>query len=65
MPTAEVKVLNDTIVAIDTVIQEASEKAKSPWQQMLSDTVEGLKKNAVSTAASGLSTVGGLLNNAL
>ena len=65
MPTANVKVLNDTIVAIDTVIQEASEKAKSPWQQMLSNAVEGLKKNAVSTAASGLSSAGGLLNNAL
>lgn len=65
MPTEEVKVLNDTIVAIDTVIQEASEKAKSPWQQMLSNTVEGLKKNVVSTAASGLSSAGALLNNTL
>lgn len=65
MPTEEVKVLNDTIIAIDTVIQEASEKAKSPWQQMLSDTVEGLKKNVVSTAASGLSSAGALLNNTL
>lgn len=65
MPTEEVKVLNDTIIAIDTVIQEASEKAKSPWQQMLSNTVEGLKKNVVSTAASGLSSAGALLNNTL
>lgn len=65
MPTEEVKVLNDTIIAIDTVIQEASEKAKSPWQQMLSNTVEGLKKSVVSTAASGLSSAGALLNNTL
>ncbi len=65
MPTSEVRVMNDTIIAIDTIIQEASKKAKTPWQQMLSNTVEGLKRSVVSTAASGLSTGGGLLNNML
>lgn len=65
MPTQDVKVLDDTITAIDTVIEEAAESAKTPWQQLLSDTVEGLKKSAVSTTASGLSTTGGLLNQSL
>ena len=65
VPTTDVKVKDDTVIAIDTVIEEASKAAKSPWEKLIDDTVEGLKGAAMSTAASGLSTAGGLLNNAL
>lgn len=63
-PDIETKVSHDTITTIDSVIM-SEEKEKSPWQKILDDRVNGLKKASEDIASQSLSMASGILENSL